>query len=89
MAFAATASTKEPRSFSIGPLKVQIFTYSVASGDTSGTITATGLKEAFHVIVDGDCGRATSAPTFSGNVVTLAFTNPAATKYGTAIVIGR
>lgn len=89
MAFAATASTKEPRAFSVGPLKVQYFTYSVASGDTTGTITATGLKEVFHVIVDGVCGVATAAPTFSGNVATLAYVNPAATRYGTIICIGR
>jgi hypothetical protein len=88
MAFAATASTKEPRSFSIGPLKVQIFTITAASGDTSGTITATALKEAFHVILDGKFVH-TAAPTFSTNVVTLAFTDPAANAYGTAIVIGR
>ena len=88
MTFAATASTSEPRSFSIGPLKVQLFTYSVASGDTSGTITATALSTAKHVIIDGPCGVGTAAPTFSGNVVTLAFVNPAATRYGTAMVFG-
>ncbi len=88
MAFAATASTKEPRSFSIGPLKIQIFTFTAVSGDTSGTITATGLKEAFHVIVTGGLVY-TAAPTFSTNVATLAFTDPAANAFGTAIVIGR
>lgn len=88
MAFAATASTKEPRSFSIGPLKVQVFTWSAASADVSGTITATGLNEAMHVIIDGKMDH-TAAPTFSGNVVTLAFADPAATVYGTAIVFGR
>lgn len=89
MAFAATASTKEPRAFSIGPLKVQVMTYSAASADVSGTVTATGLKEIMHVIVDGACGIATTAPTFSGNVATLAFADPAATVYGTILCIGR
>lgn len=88
MAFTATASTSEPRSFSLGPVKIQILTYSVASADTSGTITATSLSQAQHVILDGGL-ELTSAPTFSGNVVTLAFTDPAATRYGTAIVIGK
>jgi hypothetical protein len=88
MAFAATASTKEPRSFSIGPLKVQIFTVTAVSGDTSGTITASALNEAMHVIMDGGLNLS-AAPTFSGNVVTLAFTDPAANAFGTAIVIGR
>jgi fluoride ion exporter CrcB/FEX len=88
MAFAATLSTKEPRSFSIGPLKVQIYTYAVASADTSGTITCVGLSSVKHVIIDGPCGIATTAPTFATNVVTLAFVDPAATRYGTAIVFG-
>jgi hypothetical protein len=89
MAFAATALSAEPRSFSIGPLKLQLMTYSVASGDTTGTITAPALKEIVAVIIDGVCGVATAAPTFSGNVATLAFVNPAATRYGTIQVIGR
>ncbi len=88
MAFAATASTKESRSFSLGPVKSQIFTWTTISGDTSGTSTATALKEAFHVVMDGGLAF-TAAPTFSSNVVTLAFTNPAASRYGTAIVFGR
>lgn len=87
MAFAATASTAEPRSFSIGPLKVQVFTWTCASGDTTGTITATNLSSAKHVIIDGVM-QYTAAPTFSGNAVTLAFTDPVANRFGTAIVIG-
>jgi hypothetical protein len=88
MAFAATASTKEPRSFSIGPLKMQIFTITAVSGDTSGTITASALQEAYHVVLDGKFVH-TAAPTFATNVVTLAFTDPAANAFGTAIVFGR
>lgn len=87
MAFAATASTAEPRSFSLGPLKCQIFTFSAASADVAGTITATGLSSISNVIVSGL--TQTAAPTFSGNVVTLAFADPAATVYGTAIVFGK
>ena len=89
MAFSASASSSEPRSMSIGPLKVQFMTYSVASGDTSGTVTASALKEIQHIIVDGAAGVHTAAPTFSGRVATLAFVNPAATRYGTIICIGR
>jgi len=88
MAFTATASTTEPRAFSIGPLKIQIMTYTVASADTSGTVTAAGLKEIQHIILDGVITH-TSAPTFSGNVATLAFVDPAATRQGTIICIGR
>ena len=87
MAFASTLSTKESRSFSIGPLKAEIHTFSVASGDTSGTITAKNLTTVQHVVMDGSLGM-TSAPTFSGNAVTLAFADPAATRYGTLILLG-
>lgn len=87
MAFAATASTKESRAFSIGPLKVQLFTYTAASGDTSGTITATRMHDVKHVMIDGKIAH-TAAPTFSGNVVTLAFADPLANAFGTIIVLG-
>lgn len=87
MAFTATASTAEPRSFSIGPVKVQMMTYTAVSGDTSGTITATNLTRAMHVICDGGLTW-TAAPTFSGNAVTLAFTDPAANRFGTIMVLG-
>lgn len=87
MAFVATNSTKEPRSFSIGPLKIQIMTYAAASADVSGTVTADGLSSAQHIILDGL--QQTTAASFSGNVVTLAFEDPAATVTGTLIVIGK
>lgn len=88
MALVATLSTSEPRAFSLGPLKVQFYTWTAASGDTSGTITAAGLTSVKHVIIDG-MGKGMSAiPTFSGNVVTLAFADPVATVAGTAIIFG-
>lgn len=88
MAFAATASTSEPRSFSIGPLKVQIMTFTAANTDTSGTVTATALSSIKHIILDGGI-TLTAAPTFSGNVATLAFADPGAGgAYGTALCIG-
>jgi hypothetical protein len=88
MAFAAVNSTKEPRSFSIGPLKIQIMTWSAASGDTSGTATADALQEVFHVIVSGGLSQ-TAAATYSGKVATITFADPAATVYGQLILIGR
>lgn len=88
MAFAAVNSTKEPRSFSIGPLKVQLMTYSATTGDVSGTVTADALKELHHVIIDGRIVQ-TGAASISGNVATLAFVNPAATIAGTVLCIGR
>lgn len=88
MAFAATVLSTEPRAFSIGPVKVQVLTYSAASADTSGTATATSLTSISHVLLDGGL-ILSAAPTFSSNVVTLAFNDPAATVYGTMLVYGK
>lgn len=88
MAFAATASTSEPRSWSEGPWKFQIMTYTAASADTSGTLTANRLSTIIHVFVDGGL-KLTAAPTFSNNVATLAFADPAANAFGTVLVMGR
>lgn len=86
MAFTATNSTKEPRAQSIGPKKIQLLTWTATSGTTSGTVTASNLIRAEHIIIDGV--SLTAAPTFSGNVTTLAFVDPAATVFGTCMVIG-
>lgn len=88
MAFAAANSTQEPRSFSIGPLKLQIMTYTAESGDTSGTVTADALNEVLHVIGDGGLIYS-AAPTVSGNVATLAFADPVGDRFGTLIIIGK
>lgn len=88
MAFTATLSTSEARSHSTGPVKYQYYTYTAVSGDITGTITAASLSTVFHVIGDGGLVY-TAAPTFSGNVATLAFTDPAANRFGTYIVVGR
>ncbi len=88
MAFAAANLTAEPRAFSVGPYKIQLLTWSVASGDVSGTITASGLYRADQVYLSGGL-TLTALPTYANNVVTLAFVNPAATRYGTALIIGK
>jgi hypothetical protein len=88
MAFAAANAT-ESRAFSIGPVKIQVLTYSVASGDTTGTVTADALTTIDNIIVMGVAGVATAAPTYAANVATLAFVDPAATRYGQVICIGR
>lgn len=88
MAFVASNSTAEPRAFSLGPLKLQIMTYAVASADVSGTVTADRLSQIFHVFVDGAI-QLTSAASVSGNVATLAFADPAATRVGTILILGR
>lgn len=88
MALVVTDSSPEPRSWSIGPLKMQVLTYAIASGDTSGSVTADRLSLAQHIFCDGAI-QLTAAPTFSNNVVTLAFADPLATRVGTILVLGR
>lgn len=78
MAITVTESTQEPRSFSVGPIKFQIVNVVALQGATTGTITATRLKEIYHVITPGVKSH-TAAPTFATNVATLAFTVPAET----------
>lgn len=87
MALSSSNLTAEPRSFSIGPLKMQIKTITAASADVSGSITFDGLSNV--VAIQVSTLRLTAAATFSGNVATLAFTDPAATVHGVAIAFGR
>lgn len=86
MAFAASNLTNEPRSFSIGPVKVQILTFTCVSGDTSGTVTADALSGVDAVVVPS---LSCSAISYSGNVATLTFADPAANRTGTIICFGR
>lgn len=87
MAFVATLSTKENRKYSLGgPLKQEIFTWTCASGDTSGTITSKNLHTLYHVLIDGVVQSA--AATFSGNVATITIVDPVATVFGTLLLIG-
>jgi hypothetical protein len=87
MAFAAVNNSNLPLPHSIGPVKEQIMSWSCVSGDTSGTVTVDGLNRAETILIDGL--QLTAAPTFSGNVVTLAFADPVASVFGTLIVHGR
>jgi hypothetical protein len=87
MALTATTVSAEPRAWSIGPLKMQIITFTVANGDTTGTVTADRLSSVAFAHVSGL--DQTAAPTFSGNVITLAFADPTATRHGQIIVMGK
>lgn len=87
MALVASSVSSEPRSWSLGPWKVQLLNFSVANTDTSGTATADSLSTVIWASVSGI--SQTAAPTFSGNVITLAFADPGATRHGQILVIGR
>ena len=87
MALTSANLTAEPRAMSIGPVKIQIKTIAAASADVSGTVTFDALTTVDAIIQD--CLTQTSVATFSGNVATLTFADPAATVVGVAIGIGR
>ncbi len=87
MAFVATLSTKESRIFSLGgPLKAELHTYTVGTGITSGTITSKSLHTVYHAYVDGV--QHTALPVCSSNTAVLAFVDPAATVYGSILLVG-
>lgn len=87
MAFVATLSTSEPRVFSLGgPLKGELHTYTVGTGITTGTVTSKSLHTVYHAYVDGL--RGTALPVCSGSSAALTFTDPAATVFGTILLIG-
>lgn len=87
MALTSANLTKEPRSFSIGPVKIQIKTITAANADVSGTITFDSLSELMAVSVTGIVLDA--APTYATNVATLSFKDPADDVFGLAIGIGK
>jgi hypothetical protein len=88
MAFAAAALTGDlSRAWSIGPVKMEIQSYTVASGDTSGTVTAQRLSRVDHVIVTN---LLDVTFTISGTTATLAFADPSTPgSAGSVILIGR
>lgn len=87
MALTQSNSTMEPRSFSNGPVKMQIIDIQAESADTSGTVTADNLSKVEQVVVTGV--TQTAAATMSGNTATLTFADPGATVVGTVICYGR
>ena len=86
MALVTANLTGEPRSFSIGPLKIQIRTLAVVSADVAGTIVFDNLDTVDGVLVSGIL--LTAQPTITGNSCVLAFRDPAATVVGLAIAFG-
>lgn len=79
MAITVTEAAYEPRSISVGPVKFQFVEIVALSGATAGTVTASRLKDIYHVMVPGIKSH-TAAPTYATNAATLAFTVPAETK---------
>jgi hypothetical protein len=74
--------------FSWGPVKVQIMDIGIVSGDTGATATATNLSKVDYAILVAGVVQ-TAVPTYSGNVATFAFTDPAATVKGHVLLFGK
>lgn len=87
MAFAATRKSiaGSAISHSIGPICCEYYDFTVASADTSGTISSS-LHGITHVELMGL--TQTALPSVSGSTITLAFVDPAATVKGHARVYG-
>lgn len=83
----AVASSKIPRTWSLGPYKIQVFDVPHVSGDTTATVTADTMSTVLWAALASSVVQ-TSAPSFSTNVATFTFTDPAATVKGQAIVFG-
>lgn len=71
MAFSSSVSTSVP-SWSLGPVKIEIQSFSMVSGDTEGTVTASKLQTVDECIVVGAVNMDV-APVISGKTVTLSF----------------
>lgn len=84
---AATASANDPRTWSIGPLKIQLFDIAHISGDTTCVVTGDRMNRAVFGVLASSVVQ-TSAPTYSGAGVTFTFTDPVATVKGQCILLG-
>ena len=80
------AVTNLARTWSIGPVKIQVFDLAIVSGDTTAVCTGDRMKSALWAFMAGPVQ--TAAPTYSGGAVTFTFADPTASRYGQAIVFG-
>lgn len=83
----ATTPTAEPRTWSIGPLKIQLFDIATISGDTTCVVTGDRMNRAIFGILASSVVQ-TTAPSYSGAGVTFTFTDPVATVKGQCILFG-
>lgn len=74
------------RTWSIGPVKIQVFNLAIVSGDTTATCTGDRMRTCYWGFMAGPVQ--TAAASFSGAAATFTFTDPAASVYGQAILFG-
>lgn len=84
MAFATAPLADDlSRSFSVGPIKIEIQSFSAVSTDTTGTASPNNLYRLDQVVLlaSGTLCQ-TSAPVISGTTATLTMADPAAAATG-------
>jgi hypothetical protein len=85
-AAAGVAVAKVSRTWSLGPVKVQIFDLALISGDTTAVCTADSMTSVYWGLMTSQ--PQTTAPAYSANAVTFAFADPTANRFAQAILIG-
>lgn len=80
------AVTKIARTFSIGPIKVQVFDVAIVSGDTTAVCTADRMTSVYWGFMTSLAQ--TAAPTYSGAAATFTFADPTASRYAQCILFG-
>jgi prolipoprotein diacylglyceryltransferase len=75
----------QPRAWSIGPYKMEVYSFSIASGDTSVAVTSGSMTSIAFAMISGVSHTAES---ISGNTVTWTVVDPAASRLGDVILLG-
>lgn len=87
MAITVASPDGEPRAFSIGPVKMQLKSWSSStSADTSVVVTADSMTRVDFAVLTGSAQ--TTAASISGNVATFTITQVGQEK-GQVILMGR
>jgi hypothetical protein len=83
----ATAVATLAQTWSLGPVKVQVFDVPLVSGDTAVTVTGDRMIRAIFGLLAVGVTQ-TAVPTYSGATATFTITDPAATIKGQVILLG-
>lgn len=81
-----TKSVSSARFISVDATKQQVYSYTIKTGDTSGSFVPDSLKTISHVFAQGYLSNVDIAIT--GTTVAFTFSDPGATKTGSILVIG-
>lgn len=85
-AAAGVAVAKIARTWSLGPIKIQVFDLAIVSGDTTAVVTADTMTTVYWGFMTSL--PQTAAPSYSGAAATFTFADPTANRFAQAIVFG-